>query len=430
MPLSLRTLIASLLSPLFWIAGAGSLLQAQTVQAADTTVRLIHPDNDPNVVAVFTQAARQFEASRPGVKIAIQYLEGEAYKKKITTLLQSPDRPHILYSWGGGVMRDQVKAGVIESLSAPMAAGWQGRFIAPALQAYTVDGKVVGVPFQATQVGFWFNKDLFAKAGVDAGTLKTWDDLLGAVKKLKAAGITPIALAGADKWPVHYYWSKLAMRLGGRAPFNAALRGEGAGFEADTFVRAAAMTQQLAELKPFQGGYLGAGFAQTAGQFGDGKAAMILMVDNIPGAMPPNSADKKGVPADKLGWFAFPAVAGGKGDASDTLGGMNGFLVSKGAPKEAVDFLRFFSDLAQQRQAAEKGVYLPVVTGASDALKDPALRLLAGNLARSKYHQLYYDQELGAKAGAVFKDSSVDLITGKLTPAAAAAAVQKAWKAR
>lgn len=423
MRMSRRPLIAALLL-LPGLAHLGPAL------AADTTVRLIHPDNDPQVVAVFNQAARQFEASRPGVKIAVQYLEGEAYKKKITTLLQSPDRPHILYSWGGGVMRDQVKAGVIEDLSPAMAAGWKERFIAPALQAYTVDGKVVGVPFQATQVGFWFNKDLFARAKVDASAIKTWDDLLAAVKQIKAAGITPIALAGADKWPVHYYWSKLAMRLGGRAPFEAALRGEGAGFEADTFVRAAAMTQQLAELKPFQGGYLGASFAQAAGQFGDGKAAMILMVDNIPGAMPPNSADKIGVPPAKLGWFAFPTVASGKGDAGDTLGGMNGFLVSKGAPKEAVDFLRFFSDISQQRQAAEKGVYLPVVVGASDALKDPALRLLAGNLARSKYHQLYYDQELGAKAGAVFKDASVDLITGKLTPAAAAAAVHKAWKAR
>ena len=38
-------------------------------------------------------------------------------------------------------------------------------------------------------------------------TIKTWDDLLAAVKKLKAAGITPLVVGGADKWPLHFYWT-------------------------------------------------------------------------------------------------------------------------------------------------------------------------------------------------------------------------------
>ena len=56
-------------------------------------------------------------------------------------------------------------------------------------------------------MGFFYNKELFAKAGVDASKIKTWDDLLGAVKALKGAGITPITVGGADKWPVSFYWS-------------------------------------------------------------------------------------------------------------------------------------------------------------------------------------------------------------------------------
>ena len=88
-----------------------------------------------------------------------------------------------------------------------------------------------------SQVGFFYNKDLFAKAGVDAHAIKTWDDLLAAVKKLKAAGITPIIAGGADKWPLHFYWSHLAIRNGGKPAFDAALRGEGEGFASDTFVQ-------------------------------------------------------------------------------------------------------------------------------------------------------------------------------------------------
>jgi len=391
---------------------------------------MLHPDNDPAVVALFNTAARRFEAANPGVKVDIRFLEGEAYKQKLTTLLQSTERPHLLYSWGGGVLRDQVKAGVIQDLTGEMNAGWGKRFIPSALKAYTVDGKIYGVPYQATQVGFWYNKALMTKAGVDPTALKTWDDFLAAVAKFKAAGITPLSLGGGDKWPVHYYWAYLSMRIGGRAPFEAALRGEGKGFEDPVFVRAAAMTQQLADLKPFQPGFLGANFSQSLGNFADGKSAMVLMVDNVPSAMPVNAADKKGFSQDQLGWLAFPTVAGGKGEIGDAMGGMTGFLLSKGAPKEALAFLKYFSDTEIQRLAAETGAYIPVVNGTQDALKNRFQKLHAGNIAQSKYYQTYYDQELGAKAGAVIKDLSVDLVGGRKTPQAAAAALQKAVKSR
>lgn len=396
--------------------------------AADVNVRLLHVDQNPEVTAFYNDLARRFEASRPGVKVEIQYLENESYKKKLTTLLQSPDRPNILYSWGGGVLREQVKAGVVEDLTAPMNAGWKERFMPAAVQAYTLDSKIYGVPFQASQVGFFYNKDLFAKAGVDAGAIKTWDDLLGAVRKFKDAGITPIVAGGGDKWPLHFYWSHLAIRIGGKGAFDAAMRGEGKGFASDTFVRAGELFKQLADLKPFQPGYLGVTFPQSAGQFGDGKGAMVLMLNGMLGSMKVNSADKVGIPDDKLGWMPFPTVAGGKGAPSDTLGGLNGWLVTKGSPKEAVDFLRFFSEAQNQRVAAERGFYLPVVNGTQDAIKRPVLRLLAENVAHSGYHQVYYDQMLGPSVGAVVNDISADLASGRLKPAEAAAAVQQAWK--
>ena len=187
-----------------------------------------------------------------------------------------------------------------------MDAAWKDRFVPAAVQAYTVDGKVYGVPMHTSQVGFFYNKDLFAKAGVDAAAIKTWDDLLGAVKKLQAAGITPIVTGGADKWPVHFYWSHLAIRIGGKEAFEAALRGEGKGFADTTFVKAGEAFKQLADLKPFQAGFLGVTYPQSAGQFGDGKGAMMLMLNGLLSSMKANSADKMGIPDDKLGLVSLP----------------------------------------------------------------------------------------------------------------------------
>ena len=53
---------------------------------------------------------------------------------------------------------------------------------------------------------------------------------------------------------------------------------------------------------------------------------------------------------------------------------------------------------------------------------------MAAPLPLSKYHQIYYDQMLGPSVGAVVNDVSVELATGKMKPADAAAAVQAAWQ--
>src|SRR5215207_8153374 len=131
-----------------------------TAALADVTVRMLHVEQSPQVAGFWNDIARRYEASHPGVKVDVQYLENEAYKKKLTTLLQSSDRPNIIYSWAGGVLRDQVKAGVIEDLTPAMDAPWKARFVPAAVQAYTVNDKVYGVPMHTAQVGFFYNKDL------------------------------------------------------------------------------------------------------------------------------------------------------------------------------------------------------------------------------------------------------------------------------
>jgi len=404
------------------LVGVGSTAQAQT------TVTMMHVEQNPSISAYWNDIARRFEAARPGVKMDLQYLENESYKKKMPTLLQSSDRPHIIYSWGGGVMREQIKAGAIQDLSSAIEPGWRSRFSEAAVQAYTVDGKMWGVPMHTSQVGFFYNRDLFAKAGIDGDAIKSWDDLLGTIPKLKAAGIVPITAGGADKWPLHFYWTHLAMRIGGKAAIDEAMSGKGKGFASETFVRAGEMFKQLVDLQPFQPGVLGASYPQSSGQFGDGKAAMVLQGNFVLNSMRANSADKKGLPDDKLGWFAFPSVPNGKGDPNDTLGGLNGWLVTKGAPKEAIEFLRFFSQAENQRIAAERGFYIPIVHGTADAIQSPHLRRVAENVGKSRYHQIFYDQALGPSVGQVVNDISAELAAGRITPAKAAESVNQAWQ--
>lgn len=49
-------------------------------------------------------------------------------------------------------------------------------------------GKVYGLPMDSGPMAFFYNKDVFQKAGVDATRIKTWNDYYLAAKKIKAAG--------------------------------------------------------------------------------------------------------------------------------------------------------------------------------------------------------------------------------------------------
>ncbi|WID98829.1 extracellular solute-binding protein [Bosea vestrisii] len=394
---------------------------------AQTTVKWLHIEANPVPVKIWEEVAREFEAKNPGVKIEMQYLENEAYKAKAPTLLQSKDRPHIIYSWAGGVLKSQVEAGVLEDIT-PAMQGYRDNLSASAVDAFTVNGRIYGVPYGVSQVGFMANKDLLGKAGVDAGKITSYDDFLDAVKKLKAAGITPLAVGGADKWPVHFYWTHLAVRLGGKAAMQAALKGQDGGFEGETFQKSGELFKQLVDLQPYQNGFLGFKSQQAIGHFGDGKAAMLLAISSFYHTQKVFAVDKAGVPDDKLAWINFPTVAGGKGQPSDTLGGINGWLITKGAPKEAVAFLKYFVNAEPQKRLAAGNFIVPVYKGAEAGLGSAFMRNIAQNIANSTYHQNFYDQDLGPSVGRVVNDATTEIAAGTMTPKQAAKAIQDAFR--
>ena len=264
---------------------------------------------DPGL-SYWQKLADDYMSAHPNVNVKITVLENEAFKTKLSTVMQSGNPPDIFQSWGGGTMVEQAKAGLLKDITADVDAnggGWRNTFAPGALAVYSYDGKQYGVPWDMGMVGWWYNKDLFAKAGIQAPPTN-WTEFLDAVKKLKAAGITPIALGEKDSWTGMHIWSYLATRIGGQAAFEAALNRKGS-FADPAFVQAFEKLQELIALEPFQTGFLGNTHDEMQATFGNGKAAMELSGQWAPSVESANAADKKGVA--NLGMFGFPAVEGG-----------------------------------------------------------------------------------------------------------------------
>jgi raffinose/stachyose/melibiose transport system substrate-binding protein len=405
-------------------APAATDAPADTEAGDQVTVTWWHITTDEGQAAVWQSLADSYMAEHPNVNVEITILENEAFKTKMTTVIQSGEIPDIFQSWGGGVMNEYIGAGMMKDITADLDAdggAWRNTFSAGSLGVYSLEGKNYGVPWDMGMVGFWYNKELFAQAGIDTPPA-TWDELLADVEALKAAGITPIALGEGDKWPGHFWYGYLATRICGQAGFEPAALRTGS-FTDPCFVEAGNKILELNALEPFQDGFLGATYGDQSTVMGNGQAAMELMGQWAPGAQNGNSADGNGI-GDNLGFFAFPAVDGGAGAATDAFGGGNGFGIGKDAEPEAVDFVKWLTSVDAQIACAEAGFCIPVVKGGEAGMSDPLLITLQQTLSQAEYFQLYYDQALPPAVGSVVNDSVQGIFAGTLTPEQAAQAIE------
>ncbi|MGB8984620.1 MAG: extracellular solute-binding protein [Anaerolineales bacterium] len=422
----LSVLLSLVLVAAFVLTACGA---AGPAAGQKVTITWWHITTAENQKAVWQKLADEYMAAHPNVTIEITVLENEAFKSKLTTVMQSNEPPDIFQSWGGGVMNEYANAGLLKDITADLDAdggAWRKTFSPGALGVYAYNGKSYGVPWDMGMVGFWYNKDLFAQAGIDAPPA-TWSELLEDVQKLKDAGITPIALGAGDKWPAAFWWEYLMVRMGGKAAFDAAYSGKGS-FTDEAFVQAGEKLNELMALEPFQDGFLGATWGDEATAMGNGKAAMDLMGQWAPGAFNDNSPDKKGI-GEALGWFPFPAVEGGAGAGTDALGGGNGFALGKDAEPEAVDFVKYLTRAESQVACAKEGFCVPVVKGGEEGLSDPLLKAVQQGAAAAEYFQLYYDQYLPPATGSVVNDSVQAILAETLTPEEAAQALEDSARA-
>ncbi|MGN9838414.1 extracellular solute-binding protein [Nonomuraea sp. H19] len=378
---------------------------------AKVTLEWWHLSTSEPLKSLWAQRAKEFEAKHPNVTIKATVLENDAYKAKLTTITQSGKAPDLFATWGGGVLKQQMDAGLVKDISGDVADVLPN-FTPAALSAYQFDGKTYALPTDIGAVGFWYNKKHFEKAGITQPPA-TWAEFLEDVKKLKAAGITPIALAGKEKWPGHYYWAYLAMRIAGLDALKQAAVDKD--FTKPDFVAASQQVKALADLQPFQKGFLGAGYGTPDGQaatMGNGKAAMELMGQWAPAVQ---DSSGKGL-GDDLGFFPFPIVDGGKGSATDAFGGGGGIAVGTDAPPEAVQFVKFMTEMGNHTKAVAAGGVLPVLKGEESAVKDANLKQVATMLANAGGFQLYLDQAYPPAVGQQVNDSVAELIAGTKTP--------------
>ena len=160
----------------------------------------------PEPEATLQAAKTGFEAANPGVKINLQseVAADDAFRTKTQLRLQSgKDLPDIIPTTAGFVDAD-VKAGYLLPIDSALDTWADWKTVYPdAIRegAKAFDGKTYYIPQASNDIGIWYNKDVFAKAGLpEKWEPQSWADLRTAAETIKAK--VPGAI------PAHLYAGK------------------------------------------------------------------------------------------------------------------------------------------------------------------------------------------------------------------------------
>ena len=276
-----------------------------------------------------------FQKKYPDIKLDYIALgdPGLMDKTKITMAAGS-GLPDIFQSWGGSVMGGYADAGRLLDLTSELKSVPGS---AAARDAMTWKGKIYGVaPFFAV-AGVFVNEGIFQKYNLKVpSTVEGFEALCNA---LLAKGIQPFACGAKEKWPPLALYMYLTTRYGGDASARAANRK--LAYDSDAFVKAAQLYQKWIKAGYFGATPLGEGYGDAQLLMATGKAAM-----HITGSWMCAQYASEDFTDQKIGFYAFPALAsGGAGKATDIMGMTDiGFAATKAAASKkdaAVKFLKY-----------------------------------------------------------------------------------------
>jgi len=181
------------------------------------TLTLWHFESETSAMGIgWNEAIKEFEAET-GAKVKFEAKAFEQIRSTASQVLNSNAAPDILeYNKGNATAGLLASQGLLTDLDkAVKAYGWDKK-LAPSLQTTSRyndkgvmgSGPYYGIPNYGEFVEVYYNKDAFAKYGIEVPT--TFEQFEAALKTFKDNGITPLAESAAE-YPLGQLFYQLAL---------------------------------------------------------------------------------------------------------------------------------------------------------------------------------------------------------------------------
>ncbi|MCY1143691.1 extracellular solute-binding protein [Actinoplanes sp. Pm04-4] len=328
--------------------------------SADSRTTITFFQFKPEAQQYFQQLAAQFEQANPDIRVVVDNPADP--ETALRTRLVKNDVPDVMTLNANGTFGEFASARIFRDFRDDPVLG----NVNPAYLSVIGNlgagskGEVNGVPFAANASGLLYNEELFKQNGVEVPT--TFDELIAAAEKFKAAGITPFYGMLADAWTAQSPLAPLSAQLQPADFFQQ--RFEGATTFADGWRSTA---DELAQLYKYtQPDPLSKGYEDGTAAFARGESAMLLLGSY---AVP---QIRNGKPGFTIGSMALPAT---NDPAKTTLvSGVDVVITASrdGAhPAESGKFIDFLMGEKVMQDYCKAQVAIPTLKGLSN--DDPAL---------------------------------------------------------
>ncbi|MFD7662987.1 extracellular solute-binding protein [Streptomyces sp. NPDC059788] len=161
----------------------------------DVTLKLIaadYGDNEANSSQHYwDKLVKDFEKKNPGIKVDVSVYSWKDVDKKVEDLVESGQAPDMAQI---GAYADYAAEGKLYSADELLSIYVQADFVPALAQAGEYQRRQYGMPFGASTRRLFYNKKLFAEAGI-TDPPETWAQVVSDAAKLKAKGVKmPYAL--------------------------------------------------------------------------------------------------------------------------------------------------------------------------------------------------------------------------------------------
>ena len=190
------------------------------------------------------------------------------------------------------------------------------------------------------------------------------DDLLALSDQINAAGIVPVAMDGGDGWVLACYMQDLMVRIAQTPAGTISDAIANGDFSDPLFSEAAQLLADTASAGVFQTGFDYQDYGTAQNLFTNGQAAMFYM-----GSWETSMALNEDIPEevrDNIRAFVMPAVADGKGTATDLAAWNGGGYAVSADSKVKDEAIKFLNYMYQPDQLSKLGWEFGVGLSAQD----------------------------------------------------------------
>jgi raffinose/stachyose/melibiose transport system substrate-binding protein len=365
----------------------------------------------------FIGLAEEYQKLHPDVTVELIQESDDSVKGKTKTLVASNSLPDVYFTWTGAWGGNFVRGNRAVDLTPVIGPDteWGKALVPAAVQAFQYNGRYYGIPLYLDAKFMGYNKEIFAKNGLDEPT--SFEELLAACDKIKASGVTPISFGNKEAWPaVHYVGQLLAYNVP-RATLEADFDPKQAKYDDPGYVASLTQFKELVDRCTDGSTVNGTSYASALQQFSNTKSAMyyqeIIEFDQ-------STSKDSPLGLANFGFFVLPVPAGAKGDPKAVEGAPEGYMISSASDNIplAIDFMKFVTspEHGQVLSAPPYGQPSATVGGASEKTMSPAVVEGLKELTSASYLMPWLDTANSPRVAAAWLSSLQALTGGSMAP--------------